>query len=610
MAPPRAILGTCCSSTAIARRHREFRYPARQPTMRTRLACFRATARRAFRSRSPPISASARSSTRIDQDYRYNAAGGLDGDPSARHPCRRERAVQQQWDVRYPADGHRQLRLIIFRHDAADRSGDGHHERRLFRPARRAGRRHLLRRTAERSTAAAGCLRRPAAPMSPRSRPRMARRAFAGLLLAVCCLAAAPTRRRAGAPSRPPAGEFDAEIERDFVDGMTSYAARDYRRAEAMFRRILDRDPGLLRVRLELARTLFMEKKDEQADYQFRLAAGRASGRIGRTQHRPLPRGDPGTPIVAVQFQLRLCTRQQHQFRDRQGKHRHLRPALSARSQRSRPVGHRLFFGGDASLRLNRFGKVPIYLGAYGRWPRYRDHRFDDAYAGAEAGPEVRARGRAAARDRNWPRALVRQATARQQLRRHISITTSSSATNGTSAEASWFAITIMPAAATSMDGMRRCGHRPIGRSGSTTLGFAYARVERSWANDPGQAFWRERLGVGILKEIGWGLRPQLTHRLRSPGERRQACSIREATAGLAAARNCKHLQARLERGRLRAFAEPDRHSQLFDAVALPGTARSRRDPPDEGVLKPISLNVCFPPEADIKLVGPGWAVT
>ena len=68
-----------------------------------------------------------------------------------------------------------------------------------------------------------------------------------------------------------------------------------------------------------------------------------------------------------------------------------------------------------------------------------------------------------------------------------------------------------MPVAATSMDGMQRCGHRPIGRSGSTTIGIAYARVERSWANDPGQAFWREALGVGILKEIGWGLRPQLT---------------------------------------------------------------------------------------------------
>jgi outer membrane protein len=50
--------------------------------------------------------------------------------------------------------------------------------------------------------------------------------------------------------------------------------------------------------------------------------------------------------------------------------------------------------------------------------------------------------------------------------------------------------------------------NRPIGPS---TLGSAWASIERNWANDPGQAFWREQLGVGILKEIGWGLRPQVS---------------------------------------------------------------------------------------------------
>ena len=62
---------------------------------------------------------------------------------------------------------------------------------------------------------------------------------------------------------------FDAAIQRQFLEGMNAYAARHYGAAEASFRRILDRNPSLLRVRLELARTLFMEKKDEQADYQF-----------------------------------------------------------------------------------------------------------------------------------------------------------------------------------------------------------------------------------------------------------------------------------------------------------------------------------------------------
>jgi hypothetical protein len=53
----------------------------------------------------------------------------------------------------------------------------------------------------------------------------------------------------------------------------------------------------------------------------------------------------------------------------------------------------------------------------------------------------------------------------------------------------------------------RLSANRPLG---ATTLGFGYADIQRNWANDPGQAFWRAQIGVGVLKEIGWGLRPQV----------------------------------------------------------------------------------------------------
>src|SRR3954470_21152554 len=96
-------------------------------------------------------------------------------------------------------------------------------------------------------------------------------RRFIGPLLALAL--ASPISSRAVAQIAPETGQFHPEIERRFLDGMRSFQAGDYRRAEALFRRILDRDPRLLRVRLELARTLFMEKRDEQADYHFRLAA-------------------------------------------------------------------------------------------------------------------------------------------------------------------------------------------------------------------------------------------------------------------------------------------------------------------------------------------------
>ena len=62
-----------------------------------------------------------------------------------------------------------------------------------------------------------------------------------------------------------------------------------------------------------------------------------------------------------------------------------LDPSARANSGTGRIVG------GDASIRFNRDGNVSIYLGGYGRWLRYLDHQFDDAYVGAEAEKRLRA---------------------------------------------------------------------------------------------------------------------------------------------------------------------------------------------------------------------------
>ena len=336
----------------------------------------------------------------------------------------------------------------------------------------------------------------------------MARRPFSALLVVVWLACGAnPSALPAQAPQ---SDEFDAGIERDFVDGMTSYAAHDYRHAEAMFRRILDRNPGLVRVRLELARTLYMERKDEQADYQFLLAAA----------------AHPA-PLVArniVRFREAIRARRSWRFNlniglapdsninsatdkesiDIYGLPFQLDPSARARS------GTGLFFGGDASLRLNRFGKVPIYLGAYGRRLGYRDHRFDDDYAGAEAGPELRLAGgrlRATATGlKRWygKRPLVSSFGGHFEYDKLVG--------NRWNVGGSLLVRHNDYARRRDVDGwdaeVRTSANRPLGL---TTIGIAYARVERSWANDPGQAFWREGLGVGILKEVGWGLRPQLT---------------------------------------------------------------------------------------------------
>ena len=337
----------------------------------------------------------------------------------------------------------------------------------------------------------------------------MTRRTRIGSLLAVW-LGCVTTPSEVWAQPIPPVSELDTGIERAFRDGMASYSARDYDRAETLFRQILDRDPELLRVRLELARTLFMAKKDEQADYHFRLAAG----------ERP-------PPLVLrniVRFREAIRARRAWRFDvdvgfapdsninsatdketiDIQG----LPFKLDANGRARSGTGR--FIGGQASVRLNRFGKVPIYLGAYGRSTSYRDHDFDDAYAGAEAGPEFRLAGgrlrTTATGLMRWygRRPLVRSFGARLEYERLVA---------GKWTVGGSLAVRHNDYAGRSdVDGWdaeaRVSANRPLG---PTTLGFAHAGIERSWADDPGQAFWRERIGVGVLKEVGWGLRPQLS---------------------------------------------------------------------------------------------------
>lgn len=311
------------------------------------------------------------------------------------------------------------------------------------------------------------------------------------------------------APAQQPA-EVDAGIQRDFIEGMSSYAAHDYGHAESMFRRILDRYPGLLRVRLELARTLFMEMKDEQADYQFRLAAAEnPPAMVARNivRFREAIRARRSWRFnfdVGFAPDSNINSATDKQSVDIYGLPFQLDPSARARS------GTGVFAGGDASLRLNRFGKVPVYLGAYGRWVHYRDDRFDDAYAGAEAGPEFHfAGGRlrtTATALRRWygKRSLVTSFGTHLDYEKLVG--------DKWTVEGTLLVRHNDYARRRDVDGWdaeaRASANRPLG---ATTLAFAYASVERSFASDPGQAFWREGLGIGLLKEVGWGLRPQLT---------------------------------------------------------------------------------------------------
>lgn len=59
-----------------------------------------------------------------------------------------------------------------------------------------------------------------------------------------------------------------------FLQGQAALQRKDYAAAAALFRRLLTRDPGLLRVRLELARALFLAGDYDAARYHFLLLLG------------------------------------------------------------------------------------------------------------------------------------------------------------------------------------------------------------------------------------------------------------------------------------------------------------------------------------------------
>ena len=59
-----------------------------------------------------------------------------------------------------------------------------------------------------------------------------------------------------------------------FLEGQLAFAEGDYKQAVAIYRRMLTKNPGLTRVRLELARALFAARDYEAARYHFEIALG------------------------------------------------------------------------------------------------------------------------------------------------------------------------------------------------------------------------------------------------------------------------------------------------------------------------------------------------
>jgi len=299
-------------------------------------------------------------------------------------------------------------------------------------------------------------------------------------------------------------------IERDFLDGMVALARKDFARAEAKFRKILQDDPSLVRVRLELARTLFLAKKDEQADYNFRLAIA---------EHPP-----EAVIRNIARFRETIRARRAWRFNFDIG----VAPDTNINSATSKETvdlfglpfklndsaraksGVGLVASGDASVRLWRFAKVPLYVGAYGRLVRYGNHDFDDIYVGGEAGPEFRlAGGRlrvAATGFHRWygGKDLDTSIGGRLHFDKIVG--------GRLGIDASLAFRRDMYARRDDLDAWNIEANLSANRAiSASATGFAYVSLRRSIAHDPGYSNWNTRIGAGVIKEIGWGLRPQLS---------------------------------------------------------------------------------------------------
>ncbi len=298
-------------------------------------------------------------------------------------------------------------------------------------------------------------------------------------------------------------------VERDFLDGMVALARKDFARAEAMFRKILAGNPSLVRVRLELARTLFLQKKDEDADYHFRLAIAEHPSEavvqnIARFREAIRARR-------AWRFNFTLGISPDSNINSATNKEQveilGLPFRLNSNARARSGVGN--IVGGDANVRLMRDSKIPLYLGAYGRMVRYPVHDFDDIYVGGEAGPEFalsggRLRVAATGLERwyggqrlvtslggglNFDKVIGGNWTVEAMLSTRHNAYAGRNDVDGWDIEAALTANRALSASA---------------------IGFGYAGVLRSIAHDPGQSTWSARFGGGVHKEIGWGLRPQI----------------------------------------------------------------------------------------------------
>ncbi len=183
-------------------------------------------------------------------------------------------------------------------------------------------------------------------------------------------------------------GRLDVDpLEVLFLTGMLAQGQKQYDRAVDAFRRILDQQPGLVRVRLELGRTLFDLRDDEAAKFHFERALSgglpepvqvnvqRYLAQIRARRNWTLEGG------VGLLPDSNINTGTNQQFVEIGG----LPFTLSTEAREKSGVGFQLSVQGTKSFRLAEAWQLRAFASALRR--DYPDSRFDDMIVRAGVGP-------------------------------------------------------------------------------------------------------------------------------------------------------------------------------------------------------------------------------
>ncbi|WP_454888646.1 surface lipoprotein assembly modifier [Sphingobium indicum] len=177
--------------------------------------------------------------------------------------------------------------------------------------------------------------------------------------------------------------------EQILLAGIIAVAQGNLSLAEAGFRTLLLRDPHDTRVRLELARVLFLLHRYAAADYHFRLSAARSPTSV---QHnislfrRAIQA--QRTWRVSVEGGIAPDTNVNSAGRDRIVDLFGLPFNVDNDAREKSGVG--VFANADVELRLRRSEAVGLSIRAFGNAREYRRSAFNDEVAGIEIGPQFR----------------------------------------------------------------------------------------------------------------------------------------------------------------------------------------------------------------------------